>query len=373
MKNCIIYLLILVTICKAFSGELPIPYIENGKVGFCDTTGKVLQSPSYEKMADIDWMYNLEKKGPIIRYLMVKDSNYYIVDENLKIVLKPHQDFDSVALNWTFSSYDVFKNGKAGMYANGKIVVPCLYDEVSQVSDSRFEVKLDGLTGLVDDKGKQIIPIEYRYIYEDARIGNVIKWAAKGQIIQEYFYDTIPTASMVELDGPIAMLGGPGPRMKIPMELENHLEATYHFYRIFTERYICVENDGQYGIYDAELQIVCVPLMYEKIGYLGTLDQKSLFKVKQNGLEGIVNQDNGIELAIYYEDVNYNGRDVILWKNQQYGVCNLETKRIIEPQYQNLKFWNNFRMNENDYFSIYYVTKCDNKGFVGENGVEYFK
>ena len=53
------------------------------------------------------------------------------------------------------------QQGKYGLYKDGKMITNFIYDECGSVSEGLIAVEKDGKWGYVDEKGKEIIPIEY--------------------------------------------------------------------------------------------------------------------------------------------------------------------------------------------------------------------
>ena len=60
----------------------------------------------------------------------------------------------------------MYKNNKKGLLRNFKMLIPVQYDDVEFAENESFTVEKKGKKGLVNSKGKLIIPIAYTTIYE---------------------------------------------------------------------------------------------------------------------------------------------------------------------------------------------------------------
>lgn len=134
---------------------------------FIDKTGKIILSLPYDEVKDFSeglaavkngkrWGY-INKKGDLVIPLQFPDE--YIENER----------------NYGFDADDFcggivrvcFDNGKFGVIdKKGKTIVPPEYDYIKRITTDNIKVEKDGKCGVINKKGKTIVPLEY----DDLRI-----------------------------------------------------------------------------------------------------------------------------------------------------------------------------------------------------------
>ena len=185
-----------------------------------------------------------------------------------------------------------------------------------------LRVKKDGKFGLIDLDGKEIIPCEYEDIYslksvqdnfivtKDTKLGLV---NAKGQFIINAEYN------------------------KIEILKEGYKDA-----------YLVVDENGLYGIINVTGNKV-LDNKYKEIKYLSSLD---VYGVKENdNLELINTKGEVLQTSEGEEYLFIKGENVIVKKDNKYGIETLEGQSVIPCEYDELSYA----------FSIYYIAKKDDK------------
>ena len=132
----------------------------NDRFGYMDKTGKVIIPAEYSYKLN-DNSIPLFYKGVIA---VKKDSKMGIIDKTGKIIIP--FEYDNTYTHYQVNdAFPVLKkeNGK-NLYgvinSQNKVTIPIIYDEM--LMDSNLvKVKKDGKWGLMDLKGKQILPNEY--------------------------------------------------------------------------------------------------------------------------------------------------------------------------------------------------------------------
>jgi len=92
------------------------------------------------------------------------------------------------------------RKGKSGLWdiSEGKIVVPCIYDELKYIDGELFLTVQDGKQGLVDRRGNEVAPCIYRDIdmlENGALIARTVSlWGVlnrKGEVVIPFEYESI--------------------------------------------------------------------------------------------------------------------------------------------------------------------------------------
>jgi len=164
--------------------------------------------------------------------------------------------------------YRVMKNGLFGIVnANGEILVPCLFEQVFDLTDDNYvKALINRQTGLYHLEMGLIIPVEYDQIWAfEGNLAKVMKNRRYGFINKEGF--TV-----------------------IPVEY-NHVWAAEN-------GLIKVMKDNKIGFLNTDGQIV-VPVEYQQIWSF----DGNLAKVMRNGKMGYINRDGDEIIPAIYEKV----------------------------------------------------------------------
>lgn len=136
---------------------------KNGRVGLVDKKGKILIEPEYDKIDHSLFPGNL---------IVGKGDKYGMIDSTNKVLIPIKYQKDSTCLFGTFH-YDVnetYKDSiiKAQFYCKtGYLnkycieVIPFKYDYIEDFVDGFAIVTISKKRGLIDTKGKEVVPVEY--------------------------------------------------------------------------------------------------------------------------------------------------------------------------------------------------------------------
>ena len=250
--------------------------MNNGKVGIICKTGEMVLPPTYKNVID-------------------DDGNGFIIEDTL---------------------------GNCGyVNNNGKVIVPCKYDDVGGMQEGVMVVKSNNKYGYVDSMGVWVIDT----IYDEARaFGNGLarvrldgKWKfinREGVVIEDLAFDEILTGfscnrAFVKQNGIIEMIDRCGNRIST-------IDADTIF--SFQDGYATFRKNGKYGKIDTTGTIVIMPTF----DYLyRTYNGLSIFE--KNKKQGVVDSSGSIIIEAKY--------DYILWGNTTNG-CYYFTLIICEDK-----------------------------------------
>ena len=89
---------------------------------------------------------------------------------------------------------------------------------------------------------------------------------------------------------------------------------------------------------------------------------------------GIITESGSTVLPFEYTEIFVNGSYLILFKGSKKGFMILNTPYPFIPAvYDNFHDYHTIRVNDNWSFGLFLVEKDGREGYVGENGVEFFK
>lgn len=147
----------------------------DGKWGLINKSGKTLVPAIYTEVKDINEGYTWVKK----------DAFWGLIDSTGNYLIKPDERNPLIyAANTTFKVFSGFHNGLLRYQSRNlygymdkqlNVVIPAKYDKASDFKNGLACVYQDGYCGLIDVKGKTVIPINYKEII----IGNDELFPAK--------------------------------------------------------------------------------------------------------------------------------------------------------------------------------------------------
>lgn len=143
-------------------GDLAITKLDK-KYGIVNiNTGKIIAEPIY------DYAFSIGKGDSILFCLRSTEEGNYIIDKNGDLVIPITKDVIYPLQYMENNNYFIRKqkDGKKGIISrNNENLIPCIYDNITQLNFDLFKVELDGKIGIVDNKNNPIFPIEFDYLY----------------------------------------------------------------------------------------------------------------------------------------------------------------------------------------------------------------
>lgn len=277
----------------------------NEKYGVIDSKGKIIIQPNYDEMIIIPnktepvfiCTYNVNYNNNTFKTKVLNDKNKEIFKEYQTV--EPIYNYDLNNNLWfEKNALIVKKNGKYGLINySGKLILDCKYDKIESLKGVE--------NSLIITSGDKIGLVD--------NLGNII----------------IPT----EYDSIIA--------------IENNYKYGY-----------IVEKDNKFGIIDNNKKVI-LEVNYEEIKPIYNTNR---YVVKEDGKLKLIDKDANVLLDTGYDDIaGINGDNVIIIKNNKYGVITLDGDTKIESKYDSLKYA----------FAEYYIAKNKDKyGIVNLAGDE---
>lgn len=378
--SCFLYILILQGKAqKANENKILVPYRVKNLWGFSDTLGNIKISPCYTDVKDFTIDYNNNFSSC---YLVKNNKKYYIVDNKKNVLIPETNPYDSISLNHEHPNYFwVYKNGKVGLFYKNKEIIACLYDWVKPTINESYRVSNKKLQGLINSEGKQIIPLQYLDIMplwndDDTTIKEFV-WRAKGLLIEDKFYDKwveppyksdfsfikteVKEAEKISFENVIS-------------RLEKKYDTVKQFF--WNKNYALVSLNKKRGIVSLETEEEVLKPIYNDAQYFATDYGKDVYKVKLNEMYGLLKEGNKIILPIAFEKIEYNSTNKVylIESNNKQGCIVFNTiYPYIKPKYLSIKKFENITINESWQFGIFEVKTESGKGYIGENGVDFFK
>ncbi len=326
-----------------------------GKYGIINLDNKELLPCQYDDISTIKLGYKV-KKGNLVGLLDsnfkqilptefedIKDGykdNVYILKNNKmgiannkgEILLQPEYE----EITNSNKHIQVKKEGKKGLLTHELTVfIPCEYDNITYYIDSFTPERpftafqKNKLTGVFDEKGKEIIPPLYEEIdLYDSRDNIVAKKAGKYGVID------LQHKIIINFDYDL-------------------IEKVY----TESEMYIRLTKNNKQGVGSKTGELL-LPVIYDEIGQF-TLASKLLMGVKKKDTWGYINAKNKMVIPNIYEDArafqNVSDKQYAIVKKQgKWGVIDHKNKVIIPFEYTEIylpkTLTNNITVQKNERF-----------------------
>ena len=269
---------------------------ENDKWGVIDEQGNIVIEPSQKEMIIIPdnskdifiYPYDIDDENGTYKTKVINSKNEEILKD--KGTIEAIDNYDSKQNIWYEKDVlRVSQNDKYGLINfDGEEQLACEYDEI---------VSLKGVTNNL-------------LVKKDNKYGLVNE---KGQTI-------------------------------IPTEYANILTLKEGY----KNEYIIVDENGKYGMISTSGTIIFEP-KYDEIKYINS---KELYAVKEGETLKLIDNKGNVLIDGTYDDItNAKGENVIVKKNNKYGLVTKDGTEKIALEYDDLKYC----------FSIYYIAKKDGK------------
>jgi hypothetical protein len=245
-------------------------------------------------------------------------------------------------------------NGKY-IYVDSINMKPVLlkeFDEASLFNDDLAKVKIHNLYGYINSKGKEVVPVKYRYLSdflggfaegEKDTIGNDRYYFidSKGRRVSDtqFELESYLYARTQSQHGPISFYGDAVPTDKSS-------DNGKYINKVFFEgRSIIINNKDKFGVVDEKFNTI-QPAVFDFIEdfYLG------IARFKLNNKWGVLDKSGKILIKSSYDDLKrlYDGNFLFLM-NEKYGVIDLNNNIIIPNNFDYIYL---IKLNNFSYFQI---------------------
>ena len=353
-----------------------VPYRVKNLWGFSDTLGNVKVEPVYKELVTL-YYYDDGKAN----FVMKGDKNPVVVNQQGKIVIPESvsANYDSISLHDYYPNHvQVHRNGKLGVYKSGREIIPPIYHAIGPSPNDSFEVVDNNLHGLYNGGGKLIIPVKYsgiELLWSESTPTKIV-WLAKTAWEEKKFTDIrIPEID----DAPYELLEKRLAADEIIADatIPERIQSQYDKVTAEPDYAIYYVKRGDLtGIYDGIADKEIIAPQYETISLVSVENDRKIFGVKQNGKLGMVRADNSIVVPIEFDrispDRNLGG--FVLVKDGKKGFYLRNTiYPYIKPLYNEFTEKQEIPVRRKWSFGLFKVKTDGGEGFVGENGIEFFK
>ena len=293
---------------------------QNNKWGVIDSNGDNVIDPSYAEMIIVP---NSKNDVFLCTYDVDYDNNTYktkALNSENKEIFTEYDHVEAISNKDTDNNLwyenDVVRVEKNGLYGlidlSGKELLQCEYDKIEALEgvQNTFKITKDGKVGIADNKGNVLITPSY------AEITSLDKDRSQGFIVKnsDGKYGIVDTANK--------------------QVLETKYDTVEKIYR--NDYYVVTENGKQEVVKKAG--DIVLSGNYDKIeAILQNPENGIIYKQKEK--YGIMNLSGAVVIKPEYEKLKEGASgSIIAKKDSKYGIIDLQGNQKVEFKYQNLSY-----------------------------------
>lgn len=321
---------------------------KKGKYGIIDDNGKLITDIEY------DWLEKINEHCFSVRV----DEYWGLINDKGDILLSIIYDqIYATPYRLKETSYiQIWKNGKGGIVNNkGKIIIPIdkydfVGDEIKELGLFKVNIKiyknnfyLKTHEGYININNEIVIEPKYKYIYHafdnyfigclgDNRVGMIDIYQNK---IFPFQYASI---SVNKNSGLILFQYPYGKKWEL-IKIDGNLfyqigEFTYQSMEMVNDDIIQIKDKDLYGLMDNSGNLI-LPIVYDYISIYDNVEP--YFVIEKNGLRGLADECGNICIPVQYELLRKVSSNLVRVKrNGKYGICNLQGNEVVPCIHEDL-------------------------------------
>lgn len=387
MKRLTLYIIACLAYSSSFSQppRILVPFREGAKWGYSDTLGKIKIKPKYDTASLFH--YNIVHKGNHVLAEVELGGKPMVINEQGAVIVPPKYERIHIIHQLDEPTFIVSKNGKAGVFTKGKELFPPLYNYMDVHSyEGFYTVYQNNKCGLINNEGRMVIPVIYDKISKmyNQQSGNT-SWQGViwGKEPVTYTFKRIEVAWLSDIPPDVSQL------YNNPVTNVNEMDSlkkVYNFDSVRISNHVgIVYKDRRAGIFLPEktkaIQFFSRPFVIHYVKYFPAHGRNSWNKnsmvhviVSSNGKYGMINEREEEILPFIYESIEDRYDFYLLKLNDRVGFSVFNTSYPnIQPKYDEYIRKESIPVNHRWSFTLFEVRKKGKAGYVGENGVDFFK
>lgn len=317
--------------------------INNNLYGALDQAGNVIAPLEY------GYLGSTIGPSPKLAFHGNKKGRYGILSLTGEIVVPFEYDYHLIKENKIIKFYKYDSNFRlytGVLDTNGKQIIPAVYDQISQLSNSDCILlsTFSNLKGLADYNGKLLLDTIYRQIsrFDDnsAIFGNEIYKVSKGYGEGLYNPETQKFILPCEF---VLVKAFSDKYLLIAKDIEGYshygladkagktiLEPVYSLIALLDNNLILLEKEGKYSITDQNLKTI-IPFRYNRLTEADEKRRSGVFIFSEHHKSGLLNVKKVIVPA-KYDTLQSSYSGVIFKLGTENGVLDFNGNRIISRQ-----------------------------------------
>jgi hypothetical protein len=363
------------------SQRLLVPYRLGNKWGYSDVSGKIKIPTKYDSVTFFD--YDREENKYAIA-IVILNGKEMVINEMGSIVV-PAFDRISIIEELDETAFYIFKDNKIGVFSKGKEIIAPIYDYIEITPYAQYKPGRNNKLGLFNHNGKALISADHdviRQVNSDQPGFN--KWLAIKDGKEEFYSFKSEKPQPRNDDPPLEMVAIESSEATTDNSIEG-IKRKYAIDSVESQGFSAiVYKNGKQGILlNEEGKIFFFSRIYDiqKLRYFPDWE-RSLLKSKSdayvfaklNGHYGIVDQAEKEILPFVYDNITDKGDFFILTRNGKIGFFTVySSSPLIDPAFDEFLSASSQSIKHDLGFTLFKIKNRRKTGYVGENGVAYFK
>jgi hypothetical protein len=362
-----------------------VPFRAGNKWGYSDTLGKIKIPPRYDKVTLFD-KYGVTRNRHILATVWLKGKSGVLNDAG-ELLVPPNYDYVEAMYQLKDFAFLISRNGKKGVFSKGRELIPPVYDEVRITGGAYFKVLRNKKYGLMNQRGQLVVPVAYDGLKEvyDYRRPDSVRWEGHnaGEKVKTYegraerVYGADPSLIGFQMQLSEDMQGPQGDATEAiaTAKTEYGLDSIQ-----FRKNSGIVYKNGKQGVFlPKEVKSVYFfskPYTVHHIKYLASKHNGTVAYIvaSVNGKYGMINESEIQILPFEYDGIEERDGIFLLKQNGKVGFFIWNTiYPFIPPVYDELLWKGLLPVNNEWNFLLFQVLKNGKAGYVGENGIPFFK
>jgi bifunctional DNA-binding transcriptional regulator/antitoxin component of YhaV-PrlF toxin-antitoxin module len=309
--------------------------LENGLMGVIDKNGKLIFDPVYES---IDKKYQE-------RVFLKKEGKTGLADGDGNIIIEPkYQSLSTLQYNYDWRStcykFTLEKDGKIGLLDDsGKLIFKAAYADLEifkfdkEDTDYYYLYKLekDGPLGLMDEQGNVLLKPTYPKI-------RPIRIKPDDKRIYAYFYER-DRKGLIDQKGKVII---PAKYRRI-IQVKKGRDVEHYTIIKRPDLFLVVSEDNKTGVIDLNGRVK-VPVEYASLEHVPSKQPLFIFQKTAEGKKGLVDLNGKVLLGAEYHSLRYNmkndGTALFVYQKEaeeNFGVMDKNGKEIHPEIFTSLK------------------------------------
>jgi hypothetical protein len=358
-----------------------VPYRIKNLWGFSDLKGNMKITPQYDDVKQIKYYWT---DGSSFQSVMVvsKGANIFAINHHNDVVVPPDGNFDDISLDeYYYSVATITKQGKKGVFYNNKQIIPCQYSSIEREKNLSFRVLADGKSGIINSKGKIVVPVEYYGMHIKGEDKEHVTWiAGKANNVKNDFQDDLVVDPRKQEMHTYNISGMSPPQLNLlPGQEDTIIKNIRKIYPNATmdnnySYIIYVNKNGKWGIFNVLKNKLTVPCEYDELKAENNTQPQIAIRAKKGMLYGYIDEDNNILAPLIFNAAGKVYNNFILRQGTKVGMLT-GGLQYIPPNYLSIKVSDDVfdAKTATTQFFLKVITASGQKGYINSNGFEYFK
>lgn len=365
--------------------QIVVPFRLGNRWGYSDTLGKIKIKPKYDTVSLFD--YDMIYKGGHVIAEVKLGGKPMMINEKGSVVVPPKYDYIKLLDGLEEPTFIISKNNKFGLFGNGKELFPPISEWLGDPYTGLYEVRVNTKSGLINSRGEILIPL----IYDQLRRGSFkkpdsLEWECivYGKEVekrsvklskQNWLSQRVPDVETIEyvlkgnsdkfIDSITKQLGLDSVHLehnsailyksdKSGVILADEIKKTYFFLKPYHIQHIKYFSPNSRDSWNHNSAAYIIAILGDKYGMINEREEQIL--------------------PFMYDYVEERDGFFLLKQNGKIGFFIWNTiYPIIQPEYDEYLWKLYIPVNNKWRFTLFKIMKNGRAGFVGENGLNYFR